>query len=99
MAENGFFATPGYPDKYPSGVQCEWIIQVSAGTLLFNHHPAWLILLTAYFLVLGNHLSINFAKFDLPETTNCSTDYLEIRSMNSSGRLLGYFCGKIYPTI
>lgn len=27
----GFFATPGYPKKYPSDMQCEWIITVAPG--------------------------------------------------------------------
>lgn len=31
IAEKGLFATPGYPDKYPSDIQCEWILQVSPG--------------------------------------------------------------------
>lgn len=45
----------------------------------------------------GNHVSLSFIEFSIPATTNCTTDYLEIRTVNSTGRLLGYFCGNEPP--
>ncbi|KAJ8936435.1 hypothetical protein NQ318_015581, partial [Aromia moschata] len=74
-AMKGYFATPGYPNKYPSAVQCEWLIKVSA----------------------GNHISLNFLNFELVESDDCNTDYLEIRKNNASGKLLGTYCGKNKP--
>ncbi|CAH1989272.1 unnamed protein product [Acanthoscelides obtectus] len=45
----------------------------------------------------GNTLSINFIDFDLSESENCNRDFLEVRSKNASGKLLGVFCGKNKP--
>lgn len=34
----GFFATPGYPKKYPSDMECEWIINVAPGKYIMSIH-------------------------------------------------------------
>lgn len=93
IAEEGYFASPGYPEKYPSDVQCEWILNVSPGKSELRN----LILFDTIFSLLGNHLTVSFNEFSLPESANCTTDYLEIRSVNSTGRVLGYYCGETPP--
>lgn len=40
---------------------------------------------------------LSFIEFNLPESLNCTTDYLEIRAINSTGKLLGYYCGNQAP--
>ncbi|VEN57932.1 unnamed protein product, partial [Callosobruchus maculatus] len=45
----------------------------------------------------GNTLSINFIDFDLVDSPNCNKDFLEVRSKNASGKLLGVFCGSNKP--
>lgn len=30
-SSEGYFATPGYPKKYASNMECEWTIQISPG--------------------------------------------------------------------
>ncbi|KAJ8975808.1 hypothetical protein NQ317_013739, partial [Molorchus minor] len=45
----------------------------------------------------GNHLSLNFNEFKLIQSDNCNTDYLEIRKINASGKLLGVYCGTNKP--
>ncbi|KAK9889124.1 hypothetical protein WA026_004393 [Henosepilachna vigintioctopunctata] len=45
----------------------------------------------------GNHISLNFKEFDIPQSEKCKTDYLEIRSNNSSGKILGIYCGNNKP--
>ncbi|CAG9855166.1 unnamed protein product [Phyllotreta striolata] len=45
----------------------------------------------------GNHLTLTFITFELLDSPNCNTDYLEIRSHNSSGKLQGVFCGNKGP--
>ncbi|XP_018577861.1 cubilin-like [Anoplophora glabripennis] len=74
-AAEGFFATPGYPNKYPSDMECEWIINVAP----------------------GNNIMLTFTEFDILESEKCNTDFLEIRSNNVSGALLGIYCGKNKP--
>ncbi|XP_060536860.1 cubilin [Cylas formicarius] len=73
---DGYFATPGYPNKYPFDMQCEWTIAAAP----------------------GNQLIINFIEFDILQSENCNTDYLEIRQGNSSGNLQGVYCGNQGPT-
>lgn len=46
----------------------------------------------------GNYLSLSFEKFSLLDSENCNTDFLEVRRMNSSGQLLGVFCGSKIPS-
>ncbi|KAL3290304.1 hypothetical protein HHI36_023648 [Cryptolaemus montrouzieri] len=45
----------------------------------------------------GNHISLSFQVFDLPSSPKCETDFLEIRQNNSSGKILGIFCGNESP--
>lgn len=40
---------------------------------------------------------MSFIEFDLLESDKCNTDFLEIRSNNVSGPLLGLYCGKNKP--
>ncbi|XP_056646391.1 cubilin [Diorhabda sublineata] len=72
----GYFASPGYPKRYPSDMECEWEIKIAK----------------------GNHVSLNFIEFNLLQSDNCNTDYLEIRSFNVTGPLLGVFCGTNKPS-
>ncbi|KAG5893860.1 hypothetical protein JTB14_005469 [Gonioctena quinquepunctata] len=75
LSSEGSFSTPGYPNEYASGMECEWTIKTSP----------------------GNHVTLNFNKFELLGSDGCNTDFLEIRSYNSSGPLLGTFCGDNKP--
>lgn len=43
-------------------------------------------------------MTLSFNEFSIPESSNCTTDYLEIRSNNSTGPLLGYYCGNEPPS-
>ncbi|KAM5158320.1 cubilin [Mantella aurantiaca] len=45
----------------------------------------------------GHYLTISFTSLDLQDSTNCSSDYIEIREYNATGRLLGTFCGNTLP--
>ena len=36
---------------------------------------------------------------DIPESDHCNNDYLEIRISNSSGPLLGVYCGQNLPVL
>lgn len=42
-------------------------------------------------------MSLTFSDFKLPQSDKCNTDFLEIRRYNSSGNLLGVFCGDKKP--
>ncbi|KAG5881771.1 hypothetical protein JTB14_021141 [Gonioctena quinquepunctata] len=74
-SSEGSFSTPGYPNQYASGVECEWTIQISP----------------------GNHVSLDFTEFNILDSDGCNTDFLEIRSFNSSGPLWGTYCGNNKP--
>ncbi|XP_045482434.1 cubilin [Harmonia axyridis] len=45
----------------------------------------------------GNELSLTFSEFNLPQSDKCKMDFLEIRRSNSSGKLLGTYCGDKKP--
>lgn len=45
----------------------------------------------------GNRLSLNFISFELEDTEFCNEDYVEVREYNSTGPLLGVFCGPNLP--
>lgn len=42
-------------------------------------------------------VTVSFRIFDLQESDFCNGDYLEIRSQNASGPLLGHYCGSQIP--
>ncbi|XP_028815099.1 cubilin [Denticeps clupeoides] len=46
----------------------------------------------------GNRLQMSFIMFELQESSDCSHDYLEIREGNSTGQLIGRFCGNGLPS-
>lgn len=46
----------------------------------------------------GNRLQLSFLTFQLQAGTNCNMDYVEVRESNSSGPLIGYFCGTTLPS-
>ncbi|KAJ8376962.1 hypothetical protein SKAU_G00075420 [Synaphobranchus kaupii] len=46
----------------------------------------------------GNRLQLSFISFQLQASSGCSTDFLEIREGNSTGPLVGRFCGSSLPT-
>lgn len=46
----------------------------------------------------GNMVALSFRTFDLQESEFCNGDYLEIRSRNATGPLLGHYCGSQMPT-
>ncbi|XP_063063043.1 cubilin [Engraulis encrasicolus] len=46
----------------------------------------------------GNGLQLSFTMFQLQQSTNCNNDYLEVREFNSTGRLIGRFCGDSLPS-
>ncbi|XP_044011009.1 cubilin [Aphidius gifuensis] len=41
----------------------------------------------------GNKLSLLFSKFDIESSENCDRDYLEIREISATGKLIGSYCG------
>lgn len=43
-------------------------------------------------------MSLSFEEFELLESKNCVTDYLEVRKNNGTGELLGLYCGNNVPT-
>ncbi|XP_023016013.2 cubilin [Leptinotarsa decemlineata] len=45
----------------------------------------------------GNQVTLNFIYFELLDSDDCNNDFLEIRSYNSSGPVLGTFCGENTP--
>ncbi|XP_068604308.1 cubilin [Brachionichthys hirsutus] len=46
----------------------------------------------------GNRLQLSFIIFHLQTSYNCQNDYLEIREGNSTGPLVGRFCGSRLPS-
>ncbi|XP_021476232.2 cubilin [Oncorhynchus mykiss] len=46
----------------------------------------------------GHYLTIRFNNFSLQSTVDCSSDYVEIREYNASGRFLGKHCGNSIPS-
>lgn len=48
--------------------------------------------------LLGNGVTLQFTDFDVAQSENCNRDYLEVRDGNSSGKLLGVFCGNAQPS-
>ena len=42
-------------------------------------------------------VALSFRSFDVQESDFCNGDYLEIRSRNASGTLLGHYCGSQIP--
>ncbi|XP_072020163.1 LOW QUALITY PROTEIN: cubilin-like [Amphiura filiformis] len=73
---SGAFASPGYPDSYPTDTECVWTIPSSP----------------------GNRVQVTFSAFALQDSPGCTADYLEIRQGNSTGALIGRFCGATFPT-
>ncbi|XP_015441120.1 cubilin isoform X1 [Pteropus alecto] len=74
MAE-GIFNSPGYPEIYPSNVECVWNIVSSP----------------------GNRLQLSFITFQLEDSQDCSRDFVEIREGNTTGHLVGRYCGNVLP--
>ncbi|MCJ8728547.1 hypothetical protein PDJAM_G00005700 [Pangasius djambal] len=46
----------------------------------------------------GNRLQLSFILFELQQSQGCNNDYLEIREGNSTGTLVGRFCGNTLPS-
>ncbi|KAF4095682.1 cubilin isoform X1 [Onychostoma macrolepis] len=46
----------------------------------------------------GNRLQLSFIMFQLQQSSDCSTDYLEVREGHSTGTLVGRFCGDSLPS-
>ncbi|XP_017555843.2 cubilin [Pygocentrus nattereri] len=46
----------------------------------------------------GNRLQLSFILLELQQSTDCNNDYLEIREGNSTGTLVGRFCGNSLPS-
>ncbi|XP_013879229.1 cubilin [Austrofundulus limnaeus] len=46
----------------------------------------------------GNRLQLSFITFNLQGGSNCQNDYLEIREGNSTGAVVGRFCGNSLPS-
>uniref|UniRef100_A0A4W4F6Q8 Cubilin n=1 Tax=Electrophorus electricus TaxID=8005 RepID=A0A4W4F6Q8_ELEEL len=46
----------------------------------------------------GNRLQLSFILFELQQSEGCNNDYLEIREGNSTGALVGRFCGNSLPS-
>ncbi|CAG5895667.1 unnamed protein product [Menidia menidia] len=46
----------------------------------------------------GNRLQLSFIMFNLQGDSSCQNDYLEIREGNSTGSLVGLFCGNMLPS-
>ncbi|CAK5072600.1 unnamed protein product [Meloidogyne enterolobii] len=47
--------------------------------------------------VKGSHVSIQILAFSLPKSEFCTISFLEFREKNSSGQLIGRFCGDLFP--
>ncbi|CAM9531973.1 unnamed protein product [Lampetra fluviatilis] len=47
----------------------------------------------------GHYLILTFTHMALQSSASCSQDYVEIREYNSTGLLLGRFCGQDLPTV
>ncbi|XP_053268342.1 cubilin [Pleuronectes platessa] len=45
----------------------------------------------------GHYLTLSYGNFSLQTSQGCSSDYVEIREYNASGRLLGRHCGSDLP--
>uniref|UniRef100_A0A8C1I6Q0 Cubilin (intrinsic factor-cobalamin receptor) n=1 Tax=Cyprinus carpio TaxID=7962 RepID=A0A8C1I6Q0_CYPCA len=46
----------------------------------------------------GNRLQLSFIMFQLQQSSDCSSDYLEVREGHSTGTLVGRFCGGSLPS-
>ncbi|XP_075684851.1 cubilin [Rhinoderma darwinii] len=46
---------------------------------------------------IGHYLILRFESLDLQNSSNCLSDYVEIREYNASGKLLGTFCNNTTP--
>ncbi|XP_044150585.1 LOW QUALITY PROTEIN: cubilin [Bufo gargarizans] len=45
----------------------------------------------------GHYLIIRFESLDLQNSSDCLSDFVEVREYNASGKLLGTFCNNIVP--
>ncbi|XP_028288640.1 cubilin [Parambassis ranga] len=45
----------------------------------------------------GHYLILSYSNFSLQSSNGCSSDYVEVREYNASGRLLGRHCGSNLP--
>lgn len=56
------------------------------------------IILTLFiYIFTGNGIVLEFSEVDIVTSDSCERDYLEIRSTNSTGNILGIFCGNSLP--
>ena len=46
----------------------------------------------------GNRVSFRFINVDIEESAHCNSDYVQINQDDSSGVLLGHYCGSDLPT-
>jgi len=46
----------------------------------------------------GNRVLVSFRQFELQDSEFCNGDYLEVRSENGGGQLIGHYCGNQIPT-
>ena len=80
---SGLITSPSYPDKYPSGAECNYIISQPIET----------------FLNLTILIFDLYEENDDDEYGNCFFDFLEIRDGGfEQSPLIGKFCGNNIPT-
>lgn len=92
------------------GMQCEWTIQVAPGKFFniqagysynlrnFLNFKSFLFEKTTSQTFSGNSITLQFTNFDIVNSDNCERDYLEVRAENSTGKILGLYCGNTVPT-
>ncbi|XP_048417522.2 cubilin isoform X2 [Stegostoma tigrinum] len=57
-----------------------------------NYECVWYIITSP-----GNRVQLSFISFDIGLNINCNSAYLEIREGNSTGQLIGRYCGSSLP--
>ncbi|XP_048462936.1 cubilin [Rhincodon typus] len=57
-----------------------------------NYECVWYIITSP-----GNRVQLSFISFDIELNINCTSAYLEIREGNSTGQLIGRYCGSSLP--
>jgi len=45
----------------------------------------------------GNRVQLSFISFDVEESDNCHSDYVEVHAGSAEGPLLGHYCGATVP--
>ncbi|XP_029110994.1 cubilin [Scleropages formosus] len=100
---DGYSADKGFRATYAASTSaCGGSLHMESGAFNSPNYPdayppniecVWTIISSP-----GNRLQLSFIMFQLQETNGCNSDFLEVREGNSTGFLVGRFCGSSLPS-